>query len=117
MTAALTNPARIPFDYGLFYNAMVGLLGREPDRRVRHGLDGFYDNVYRPKHDGDRKKFEEFACQIRKWLDKFDITFSGSRVEYVTGDPTFGDHLRIVISHPTASKTTRQVEVLDCDIR
>ena len=118
MVATITRPARIPFDYWQFFNAMIGLLGREPDRPIiRHGLDGFFDHVYKPKNNAERKKLQEHTYELRQWLDKYDITFSDSCCEYRRDDPVFGEHLRVMIKHPVTAKTTKAAESLHCNIR
>ena len=38
----------VPFDHGLFYNAMLGLFGREPDEKQARGLSGEYIYRYVP---------------------------------------------------------------------
>ena len=105
MIPTLTTPARIPFHYGLFYHAMIGLIGRDPDLRVRQGFDGFYDFIYKPKDDVERKKFPEVAATLRQWLDTFDITFSGSHCN-VTKEWDNGTEevLQVTITHPVTAE-------------
>jgi len=117
MTAALTRPARIRFDWPQFYNAMVELLGREPDLRVRRGLDGFFSNIYKPKDDAERKKFADLVHPLRLLLDKYDITFSETYCEYTKEDLNFGEVLRVTIKHPVTARTTREADALHCNIR
>lgn len=79
---------RIPFHRGLFYYAMIGLIGREPDRQVNLGWDGFYEFRYFPKNEKEVKSFQENSRILSQWLDNFDIVFSGSRCEYGKPFPT-----------------------------
>ena len=119
MVATATTPPRIPFDYGQFYNAMIDLVGRTPDIPVRHGLDGFYDFIYKPKNDIERREFPMYAGQIREWLDKYDITFSGSFCGYTKDWSNDGQSevLRIAVKHPVTAETTAQAEALHCNVR
>ncbi len=80
---------------------MIGLIGREPDISVRHGLDGFYDFMYRPRNAEEENRFPEFAHTLRKWLDLFDIRFSGSFCGYTKDRSVDGTQvLRVMITHP-----------------
>ena len=92
---------RAPFHFGLFYHAMIGLIGREPDDRICYGLDGFYDIRYRPRDNAERIKFREHAAKLAQWLDIFDIQFSGSRCEYGSLNNAIIDDelLQIKITH------------------
>lgn len=103
MHATLTNPPRTPFRFDIFYHAMLGLIGREPDRRVLLGEEGFYDFIYFPEGN-EEKKFIEAVCSLRSWLDIFDVTFSRSDCMFKENDSVFGKHLRVTIQHPV-SKT------------
>jgi hypothetical protein len=93
---------KIKFDYGLFYHAMIGLLGRDPDRCVRLGMDGFYHFKYIPTGEVEVKLFSEHVVTLGRWLDLFEIIFSESRCEYgrarmsESGDP---DVLEVIIKH------------------
>jgi hypothetical protein len=93
---------QIPFHYGLFYGAMCHWVGREPDQRVRHGDDGFYDFLYYPADEVEKKEFWNHAQLLREFLDHFLITFSGTRVEYSTTAGHDRDKLalRVTIRHP-----------------
>ena len=94
---------RIPFHFGLFFNAVVGMLGREPDSKVFQGYDGFYELRYQPKDDKEADKFREHSQTFREWLDLFEITFSDSRCEFgMPHPPQSGDkeQLQIRIVHP-----------------
>lgn len=96
---------KAPFHYGLFYSAMIGLIGREPDGRNCAGSKGFYDFTYTPTSDRDRKDLEKAAGVLATWLDVFDITFSGSRCEFGIDPIRRGESpvLNIRITHPVAS--------------
>jgi hypothetical protein len=99
---------RIPFHFGLFYHAMIGLIGREPDRQVCQGYDGFYEFRYLPR---DRKEATDFATKaqnLAEWLDNFEIVFSGSKCSFgLPTPPQAGDKetLQIRISHPKEKKS------------
>lgn len=94
---------RMPFHYGLFYNAMIGFLGREPDHATRLGWDGFYEFRYLPKNQEEARKLEKAASTLAQWLDLFEITFSRSRCEFGIPSPRAKgdqDQLQIRIAHP-----------------
>ena len=101
---------KIPFHYGLFYGAMCHWVGREPDQSVRHGDDGFYDFLYYPANDTEKKEFWKHAQTLRELLDNFEITFSGTRVEYSTSAGHERDKLtlRITIRHPTKEEKKQE---------
>ncbi len=104
-------PTRIPFHFGLFSNAMVGLIGRDPDDQTCLGFDGFYDFRYQPKNDTERKELRQYAEILAKWLDMFDIQFSGSRCEYGKAtpiQPNSEDVLQVKISLPVKNKVDNQ---------
>lgn len=46
--------AKIPFDYGLFFGAILHWIGRDPDRKTRLGDDGYYDYLVLPKRQTRR---------------------------------------------------------------
>lgn len=99
--AKTTTRTQTPFHYGLFYYAMLGLVGRAPDESVRCGFDGFYDFIYKPMNAHEQNQFPAFAETLRKWLDLFDITFSGSFCGYTKDRSIDGTEvLRIIITHP-----------------
>lgn len=93
---------RIPFHYGLFYFAMIGLMGRAPDTKVCYGDDGFYDFWYVPKSQEEKNIFPEHAVILAGWLDQFEIIFSRSRCEYGIAPikPEGPKMLQVKISHP-----------------
>ncbi len=99
----MTQRQQIPFQLGLFYGAMCHTLGRCPDHKVLLGDDRYYDFQYYPADDAEKHKFRERAQILREFLDHFEITFSGTRVEYSTsaGDEAGKLTLRITITHPT----------------
>jgi len=81
---------RIPFHYQLFYHAMVGLLGREPDNRIaRLGDYGFYEFYYLPRNEDEVSSFHQHARTLAEWLDNFQILFSRSRCEYGRSLPAY----------------------------
>ena len=73
---------RIPFDFGLFYNTMIGLLQREPDKETFLENDGFCEFWYIPKNDKEAEFFERSYRNLAEFLDNYDIVFSCSRCEY-----------------------------------
>jgi len=83
---------RVSFNYLLFYNALIGLLGREPDSMVRLGDDGFYDFYYLPKDDQEKLFLAKQARVVAKWLDRFEIMFSGSRCEFGRSLPSYPEN-------------------------
>ena len=91
---------RTPFHYGMYYRAMIGLIGRKPDTAVRHGMDGFYDFIYEPQDDQECQQFPEYVQVLHEWLNHFDILFSDSRVEWTdqwgSGKKKI---LRVIIQH------------------
>jgi hypothetical protein len=98
---------RIPFHFGLFYHAMIGFLGREPDIKHCFGDTGFYQFKYFPKNEEEKKSLSKAACTLAQWLDNFEILFSDSRCTYGTLDPNEKektDILYIVISSPIEKK-------------
>jgi len=96
------------FNYGLFYHAMIGLIGREPDHRYRLGWDGYYEFHYNPKDEKEVKKLMEAAGILAQWLDIFDIIFSGSICQYGIDPirPEAKEILYIRIRHPVEDKST-----------
>ena len=86
---------KIPFNFGLFFHALKGLVGREPDRKVLRGYDGYYEFIYEAQNDQERISFLEAKNVVAGWLDLFDITL-GSRCE--CGGR--GSVLDIRITHP-----------------
>lgn len=112
MKGEITITARAPFHFGLFYNAMKGLLGREPSHRFCYGWDGLYEFHYYPSDFTaltTEDKFYEFAADIREWLDNFDIIFSRSEVRYGVHRGQYDDKpfLLVKITHPVAEKRER----------
>jgi|GEM_PF-1781346 len=87
---------KIPFNFGLFFHALKGLVGREPDRKVLQGFDGYYQFIYEAQNNQERTTLLEAKNVVTGWLDLFDITFSGSRCE--CGER--GSVLDIRITHP-----------------
>lgn len=93
---------KIPFHYGIFYHAMIGLVGRKPDNIVGLSGDGFYEFRYFVHNDAERENFQNYVAILKEWLDQYDIIFSGSRCEM-----TWWGHaksLLVVISHPVIKK-------------
>lgn len=87
----------IPFDYSLFYNAMVGLIGRIPSTMIRYGSVGFYDFVYIPENDTERRIFLEHVETIRRWLSYFDVQTQDSKTRCEFVETEFGQCLRITV--------------------
>lgn len=100
---------RIPFNYGLFYYAMVGWIGREPNSSVCMGWNGYYEFRYKPRNGREARKLEEATRDLAQWLDLFEITFSGSVCRYGpdTTRPEDGNLLLVRISHPVAVRAER----------
>ena len=71
-----------PFHYGLFWHAMISLLGREPDVSHRFGWDGTYTFRYEPKNDEEKKKFAASVGALQEWLSIFRLSIFRSRCEY-----------------------------------
>lgn len=99
----------VPFHFGLFWHAMVALLGREPDENHCFGMDGVYKFRYEPKNALEKKKFAEAAATLQEWLGNFELTPLRSRCEYGRlPRPEKGeenkDYLDINISHPVEKK-------------
>ena len=99
----------IQFHYGLFYHAMIALLGREPDDRHCYGYDGYYAFRYEPGDKAESKKFADDVVTLQQWLGLFDITPLTSRCEFgrlvhPQSEQEGKDYLDIVISHPVAKK-------------
>ncbi len=91
---------RIPFDQKQYYYAMIGLLGRVPDKSSQEGFSGLSSNIYQPKNEVEREKFKTSVSELRQWLDGYDIIFSGSDCSYHENDKNFGEHLCITIAFP-----------------
>lgn len=102
----------VPFHYGLFFNAMVTLLGREPDTSYRHGWDGMYTFRYEPKDDIERKKFAREVGTLQEWLNLFELKPLQSRCEYgrllqPSASEEGKDYLDIRIVHPVSKSEAR----------
>jgi len=89
---------------------MVGLIGREPNRKTCLGYDGFYEFQYKPQNDEERETFPQHARTLALWLDNFEILFSGSVCHYgrlappsTQIDPD-NDYIHIKILHPVPKK-------------
>ena len=100
----------VPFDFGLFYNAMVGLLGREPDIQHCYGFDGIYRLRYEPKDNEEVSKFRTDVALLQRWLSLFEIIPFRSRCEYgrlahPQKEEEGRDYLDIVIVHPVEKKS------------
>jgi len=98
----------VPFHYGLFYHAMISLIGREPDSSHRYGMDGTYMFRYEPKDATERKKLMEAASTLQEWLAIFELTPLKSHCEFgrlvrPQEDQVNKDYLDIVIVHPVES--------------
>ena len=99
----------VPFNYGLFWHAMIGLVGREPDKHRRLGWDGTYTFRYEPKDDAEKKKLAEHAATLQEWLGNFDLIPLQSRCEYgLLPQPEQNEagkeYLDIRIVHPVEKK-------------
>ena len=70
---------KAPFDNSLLRHAMIGLVGREPDRHWGGQANGHIVYKYLPNEATPIEKLEDHAQVIAGWLDLFDIRFSGSR--------------------------------------
>ncbi len=106
----MSEKRTIPFHYGLYYNAMVNLLGREPDFRYRQGYDGYYSFRYEPKDEAEANKLAENASVLQDWLLNFDIIPFRSECYYGRlHQPQKGqenkDYLVVAIVHPVKKKT------------
>ena len=99
----------VPFHFGIFWYAMIALLGREPDRSTRLGWDGYYEFRYDPRNVEEEKEFEKEAGTLAEWLNIFEITPIRSRCEYgrllhPQKDEEGMDYLHIVIAHSVEKK-------------
>lgn len=99
----MSRPTKIPFDFSLFFGAVVHLAGKEPDRFVRHGDSGFYDFIWILA----KKDMREIRLDaIIRWMNYFDIEAGSSRCDIAcwTDIPeSRANHepvLRITIKHP-----------------
>jgi hypothetical protein len=72
----------IPFEYSLFWHAMIALIGREPDDAHRHGLNGIYTFQYESKDTLDAKNLADHAEILKEWLNLFEIMPLNSRCEF-----------------------------------
>lgn len=95
----------VPFHYGIFYHAMVGLLERDPDEKYCFGFDGMYTFRYEPKNEVEKKRFAKDVVTLQEWLSMFELTPLLSRCEYGRlPHPHEGeenkDYLDIKIVHP-----------------
>lgn len=98
---------KIPFHAGLFFNAVEGLVGRKFDHKFNQGYDGYYSWYVVPKNEAEVDKFAEHALDIAKWLDLFDIIFSGSECRFGV-DPAYpekGELLIIRVLHAVPPRT------------
>jgi len=86
------------FHANIFERALVGLIGREPHPRIRMG--NFYHYIWYPTNDEDGIKLSNHVYTIAKWMDEYDIMFSGSRCEYEINRslPEKGYHLTIMVT-------------------
>jgi hypothetical protein len=99
-----------PFHAGLFWHAMVQLLGREPDQKYLRGFDGYYSFLYEPQDKAEEKKFIDSVHTLCEWLKIFELTPLESRCVYGRlPNPQKGqegkDYLDICIAHPVQRKT------------
>jgi hypothetical protein len=98
-----------PFHYGLFYHAMIALLGREPDKKYSQGFDGYYTFRYEPRNESERRKFEEHTVTLRQWLSIFELTPLDSRCDFgklvhPRPEEEGKDYLDIVIAYPVPKR-------------
>lgn len=105
------NTRTVPFHMGIFWHAMINLLGREPDSNFLGGFDGFYTIRYDPKSEEEEKKFAEASVILQDWLSIFELIPVKSRCEYGRLlNPQKGeenkDYLYIHIVHPVEKKET-----------
>ena len=103
----------VPFHYGLFFNAMVALLGREPDQSNRMGWDGIYTLRYEPKDDTEKKKFAQDVGVLQEWLSLFELKSFQSRCEYgrllhPSTSEEGKDYLDIRIVHPVQKSEAKR---------
>ena len=99
----------VPFHYGLFWHAMIALLGRQPDTSYCHGWDGTYLFRYEPKDETEKRKFSEGSATLREWLSMFELTPLSSRCEYgrLLNPQKWEenrDYLEIRLVHPVEKK-------------
>ena len=99
----------VPFHFGIFWHAMLTLLGREPDRITRFGWDGYYEFRYEPRDAKEKERFANGAGILTEWLSIFELTPILSRCEYgrlphPQKDEEGKDYLHIKIVHPVEKK-------------
>ena len=99
----------IPFNFGFFWHAMVGFVGREPDNKHCHGWDGYYTFRYEPKDDLEKKKLAECTPALQEWLGNFELIPFRSRCEFgrlphPQQHEEGKDYLDICIVHPVEKK-------------
>lgn len=93
----------IPFDYSLFWHSMKGLIGREPDKKIQNGLEGFYEFRFEPRDSGEVERFGNYVPTLLRWLWSFEIDRINSSCVYglephtSTVNEAQNDCLRIVI--------------------
>ncbi len=71
-----------PFHYNLFYNALLNLIGREPETSHSLGYDGCYMFRFEARNETERRKFAECEHIIQEWLMLFDLIPFRSRCVY-----------------------------------
>lgn len=101
-----------PFHFGIFWHAMIALLGREPDRSACLGWEGYYEFRYEPRDAAEGEKFEKGAGTLAEWLNIFELTPIRSRCEYgrlphPQKDEEGKDYLHIKIVHPVEKKEAK----------
>jgi hypothetical protein len=89
----MTNRAN--FHYGMFYNALKGFLGREPDNKVCMGWDAFYEFWYIPVDAADKKRLQKSVQKIKGWMKTFNLA-SRSRCNYGVPHPPQRDARRLL---------------------
>ena len=95
----------VSFHFGLFWHAMINLLGREPDKAIKLGWDGIYDFRYEPKDKSEEERFARGSVILQEWLTLFELIPLRSRCEYgrllqPRHDEEGKDYLCISIRHP-----------------
>jgi len=93
-------PAKIPFDFSLFFGAVKNLLGEETKKENRI-QSGHYDYIWEVTEENSRR-IQECAGHIQRWMKYFDITFPESRCDIAVWNDSLCDGkqcLRITIHH------------------
>ncbi|RYE97243.1 MAG: hypothetical protein EOO77_39420 [Oxalobacteraceae bacterium] len=73
---------RAEYQHRLFFCAIRGLIGRDPDQHTQDGQIGVYRMIYYPVDQSlsECRALRRHLPEIREWLDHFDVLFSKTQV-------------------------------------